>query len=177
MAPAVQVLYSFPPDSNFEISHWKSLCFPHGVQPTLLERTPSMSSLNDLLYSQNYLNSDASSFISFTKVTSAPSDDSCLSCDDATYSCLSPDEITLRALLYFLLCLAPGDNHKVRFWCALVAECTACMLLMNVCKMTMWVEARSACQLQHVLCSLETTCRCMEYAATWKRCCIAPPPC
>lgn len=71
-AAAMQVLYSYPLDSSVEISHWRSLCFPHGVQPSLLERTPSMSSLNDLLYSQNYLSSDASSFISFTKVLSYP---------------------------------------------------------------------------------------------------------
>jgi len=63
----LQVLYSYPPESPVS-ADLPSFCFPHGVQPTLLERTPSMSSLNDLLYSQNYLNSDASSFIFLLKV-------------------------------------------------------------------------------------------------------------
>ena len=64
----VQVLYSYPPEAQAS-PDLPSFCFPHGVQPTLLDRTPSMSSLNDLLYSQNYLNSDASSFIFLLKVS------------------------------------------------------------------------------------------------------------
>ncbi|KAL0035025.1 hypothetical protein WJX79_007211 [Trebouxia sp. C0005] len=62
-----QVLYNYPPESPVSVD-LPSFCFPHGVQPNLLERTPSMTSLNDLLYSQNYLNSDASSFIFLLKV-------------------------------------------------------------------------------------------------------------
>ena len=62
------MLYSYPPEAQAS-PDLPSFCFPHGVQPTLLERTPSMSSLNDLLYSQNYLNSDASSFIFLLKVS------------------------------------------------------------------------------------------------------------
>lgn len=64
----IQVLYSYPPEAQAS-PELPAFCFPHGVQPTLLERTPSMSSLNDLLYSQNYLNSDASSFIFLLKVS------------------------------------------------------------------------------------------------------------
>lgn len=64
----MQVLYSYPPEVQAS-PDLPSFCFPHGVQPTLLERTPSMTSLNDLLYSQNYLNSDASSFIFLLKVS------------------------------------------------------------------------------------------------------------
>jgi hypothetical protein len=63
----LQVLYNYPPESPVSVD-LPSFCFPHGVQPNLLERTPSMTSLNDLLYSQNYLNSDASSFIFLLKV-------------------------------------------------------------------------------------------------------------
>ena len=66
----LQVLYSYPPESIVS-PDLSSFCFPHGVQPTLLEHTPSMSSLNDLLYSQNYLNSEASSFIFLLKVCKA----------------------------------------------------------------------------------------------------------
>ena len=61
------MLYNYPPESPVSVD-LPSFCFPHGVQPNLLERTPSMTSLNDLLYSQNYLNSDASSFIFLLKV-------------------------------------------------------------------------------------------------------------
>ena len=43
-------------------------CFPHGVQPLLLERTPSMSALNEVIYSQQYQNSDGCSFIFVMKV-------------------------------------------------------------------------------------------------------------
>ena len=46
-------------------------CFPHGVQPLLLERTPSMSALNEVIYSQQYQNSDGCSFIFVMKVRSA----------------------------------------------------------------------------------------------------------
>eukprot|EP00884_Botryococcus_braunii_P022397 jgi/Botrbrau1/8841/Bobra.50_2s0001.1 len=62
-----QILYSYPagkavtPDvANF--------CFPHGVQPVLLERTPSMSALNEVVYSQQYRSSDGQSFIFLMKV-------------------------------------------------------------------------------------------------------------
>lgn len=57
-----QVLYQYPPDVAItpDAAHF---CFPHGVQPALLERTPSMSALNELVYSQQYQQSDAASFI------------------------------------------------------------------------------------------------------------------
>lgn len=57
-----QVLYQYPPDVAItpDAAHF---CFPHGVQPSLLERTPSMSALNELLYSQQFQQSDANSFI------------------------------------------------------------------------------------------------------------------
>ena len=45
-----------------------SFCFPHDVQPSLLERTPSMSALNELIYSQQYQHDDAVSFVFLLKV-------------------------------------------------------------------------------------------------------------
>ncbi|KAK9819430.1 hypothetical protein WJX74_002869 [Apatococcus lobatus] len=62
-----QVLYKYPPDKPV-ISDVAAFCFPHGVQPMLLERTPSMSSLNQLIYSQRFQQSDDSSFIFLLKV-------------------------------------------------------------------------------------------------------------
>jgi hypothetical protein len=64
---SVQVLYSYPPDKPPD-QNIISFCFPHGVQPTLLERTPSMSALNELVYSQQYANDDAVSFVFLLKV-------------------------------------------------------------------------------------------------------------
>ena len=46
-----------------------SFCFPHDVQPSLLERTPSMSALNELIYSQQYQHDDAVSFVFLLKVS------------------------------------------------------------------------------------------------------------
>jgi hypothetical protein len=77
-ATCAQVLYQYPEGAPLtpDAAHF---CFPHGVQPSLLERTPSMSALNELVYSQQYQHSDASSFIFVLKAragaaqqTSAP---------------------------------------------------------------------------------------------------------
>ena len=61
------MLYKYPPDKPV-ISDVAAFCFPHGVQPMLLERTKSMSSLNQLIYSQRFQQSDESSFIFLLKV-------------------------------------------------------------------------------------------------------------
>lgn len=68
----LQILYSYPEDVPVtpEVASATPFCFPHGVQPVLLERTPSMSALNEVIYSQQYLNSDGASFIFFLKVSS-----------------------------------------------------------------------------------------------------------
>ena len=60
-------MYSFPPEKPVS-SEVASFCFPHGVQPVLLEKTPSMSSLNEIIYGQQFLHSDACSFIFLMKV-------------------------------------------------------------------------------------------------------------
>ncbi|KAK9820432.1 hypothetical protein WJX72_010300 [[Myrmecia] bisecta] len=62
-----QILYSYPPEKPVS-SEVAGFCFPHGVQPVLLERTPSMSALNEVIYSQSYQNSDGASFIFVLKV-------------------------------------------------------------------------------------------------------------
>ena len=62
-----QVLYSYPPGKPVS-PEVVSFCFPHDVQPKLLERTPSMSALNELVYSQRYQRDDAVSFVFLLKV-------------------------------------------------------------------------------------------------------------
>ena len=64
------MLYSYPADKPVS-PEVVSFCFPHDVQPTLLERTPSMSALNELVYSQQYLSDDAVSFVFLLKVRPA----------------------------------------------------------------------------------------------------------
>lgn len=67
---ALQILYSYPPEKPPD-QNVVSFCFPHGVQPTLLERTPSMSALNELVYSQQYAHDDAVSFVFLLKASLA----------------------------------------------------------------------------------------------------------
>ncbi|GAB4820093.1 hypothetical protein N2152v2_007139 [Parachlorella kessleri] len=48
-------------------------CFPAGVRPELLERTPSMSALNEVIYSQPYQTHDDQSFVFLMKVADGSS--------------------------------------------------------------------------------------------------------
>lgn len=66
-----QILYSYPAGKTVT-PDVASFCFPHGVQPVLLERTPSMSALNEVIYSQQYRSSDGQSFIFLMKVCLQP---------------------------------------------------------------------------------------------------------
>jgi hypothetical protein len=78
-----EVLYSFPDNNGVDHINEESdkdhpsssttnddivetiaaFCHPHGVRPELLERTPSMSALNEVIYSQSYQTSDTQSFV------------------------------------------------------------------------------------------------------------------
>jgi hypothetical protein len=40
------LLFVFPPGKPINVENITHFCFPHGVEPKLLERTPSMSDLN-----------------------------------------------------------------------------------------------------------------------------------
>ncbi|KAK9834290.1 hypothetical protein WJX81_004017 [Elliptochloris bilobata] len=64
---APQVLFAYPPGKPVTPDA-AAFCFPHGVQPALLERTPSLSALNELVCSQAHTASDAASFIFTMKV-------------------------------------------------------------------------------------------------------------
>ena len=58
-----EVLFSYPLDRPCPIDDIQSFCFPHGVEPRLLERTPSMSAMNDIVYGQGHLHADDKSFV------------------------------------------------------------------------------------------------------------------
>ncbi|KAG2719371.1 hypothetical protein I3760_03G263500 [Carya illinoinensis] len=65
-----QVLFNYPPGKNPAL-HLKDLatfCFPGGVKASLIERTPSLSELNELVYGQEHLNRDDLAFIFSLKV-------------------------------------------------------------------------------------------------------------
>ncbi|XP_010540930.1 PREDICTED: uncharacterized protein LOC104814537 isoform X2 [Tarenaya hassleriana] len=84
-----QILFRYPPAKKMAM-HPKDLatfCFPGGVKARLLERTPSLSDLNELVYGQEHLGTDDSSFIFSFKVA-----------DDATLYgvCLHVSEIVQR---------------------------------------------------------------------------------
>ncbi|PON54584.1 DENN domain containing protein [Trema orientale] len=60
-----QILFKYPPGKKI-VMRWKDLaafCFPGGVKAQLLERTPSLSDLNELIYGQEHLGRDDLSFI------------------------------------------------------------------------------------------------------------------
>ncbi|RZC21074.1 DENN domain-containing protein 5B isoform B [Glycine soja] len=60
-----QLLFKYPPAKKLTMSK-KDLapfCFPEGVKAWLLERTPSLSELNELVYGQEHLGKDDLSFV------------------------------------------------------------------------------------------------------------------
>ncbi|KAF5179359.1 DENN (AEX-3) domain-containing protein [Thalictrum thalictroides] len=60
-----QILFKYPPGKKLAM-HTKDLpafCFPEGVKARLLERTPSMSDLNEVIHGQEHLGRDDLSFI------------------------------------------------------------------------------------------------------------------
>ena len=78
-----KVLFSYPPVSAADPSRSSSasssasddnpcllddgdvaaFCFPHGVEPAVLERTPSMSAMHDVVYGQRHLHAEDASFV------------------------------------------------------------------------------------------------------------------
>ncbi|KAE8714086.1 DENN domain-containing protein isoform 2 [Hibiscus syriacus] len=60
-----QVLFVYPPEKQLPIKYKDllSFCFPGGVEVHAVERTPSMSELNEILLSQEHLNQSDLSFV------------------------------------------------------------------------------------------------------------------
>ncbi|KAG2543532.1 hypothetical protein PVAP13_9NG751500 [Panicum virgatum] len=66
-----QILFKYPPGKRAEVreSDLPSFCFPEGVKARLIERTPSMSDLNEVIFGQEHLSRDDLSFIFSLKVS------------------------------------------------------------------------------------------------------------
>ncbi|KAJ0626964.1 putative cDENN domain, uDENN domain, tripartite DENN domain, DENN domain lobe protein [Helianthus annuus] len=65
-----QILFKYPQGNKLSmgLSDLASFCFPEGVKACMLARTPSLSELNQLVYGQDHLIRDDSSFIFSLKV-------------------------------------------------------------------------------------------------------------
>ncbi|TYI55568.1 hypothetical protein E1A91_D11G150500v1 [Gossypium mustelinum] len=65
-----QLLFRYPPGKRIpmRLKDLANFCFPGGVKGRLLERTPSFSDLNELLYGQEHLATDDLAFIFSLKV-------------------------------------------------------------------------------------------------------------
>lgn len=66
-----QILFKYPPGKRAEVreNDLPSFCFPEGVKARLIERTPSMSDLNEMIFGQEHLSRDDLSFIFSLKVS------------------------------------------------------------------------------------------------------------
>ncbi|KAL5210231.1 hypothetical protein ABZP36_005854 [Zizania latifolia] len=67
----LQILFKYPPAKRAEIreSDLPSFCFPEGVKARIIERTPSISDLNEAIFGQEHLCRDDLSFIFSMKVS------------------------------------------------------------------------------------------------------------
>ncbi|CAM0870724.1 unnamed protein product [Alopecurus aequalis] len=66
-----QILFKYPPGKGVEIreADLPSFCFPEGVKAHLVERTPSMSDLNEVIFGQEHMCRDDLAFIFSLKVS------------------------------------------------------------------------------------------------------------
>eukprot|EP00850_Spirogloea_muscicola_P024847 SM001629S02507 [mRNA] locus=s1629:86:2041:+ [translate_table: standard] len=63
-----QILFKYPPGRRLALKDLPLFCFPAGVQARVVERTPSMSDLNDVLYGQAHQKRDDQAFVFRLKV-------------------------------------------------------------------------------------------------------------
>nr|XP_010933158.1 uncharacterized protein LOC105053615 isoform X2 [Elaeis guineensis] len=66
-----QILFKYPPGKRVAMreNDLPAFCFPEGVKARLIERTPSMSDLNEIVFGQEHLSQDDLSFIFCLKVS------------------------------------------------------------------------------------------------------------
>eukprot|EP00899_Mesostigma_viride_P012489 jgi/Mesvir1/21240/Mv06672-RA.1 len=58
-----EILFKYPAGKKLCADHVASFCFPFGAQPFPVERTPSMSHINEVVFGQRYLDEEESSYI------------------------------------------------------------------------------------------------------------------
>eukprot|EP01026_Neomeris_dumetosa_P023669 TRINITY_DN2000_c1_g1_i4.p1 TRINITY_DN2000_c1_g1~~TRINITY_DN2000_c1_g1_i4.p1 ORF type:complete len:644 (-),score=64.77 TRINITY_DN2000_c1_g1_i4:449-2380(-) len=60
-----EVLYKFPPNKDLimNATNMAQFCFPYGVTPNMIQRTPSMSGLNEVIFSQPNAMRDKQAFV------------------------------------------------------------------------------------------------------------------
>ncbi|KAI3526544.1 hypothetical protein L1887_05801 [Cichorium endivia] len=65
-----QILFKYPPGKrlSMRLGDLASFCFPIGVKACVMERTPGLNELNQVVYGQEHLNRDDSAFIFSLKV-------------------------------------------------------------------------------------------------------------
>jgi len=105
-----EVLFKYPlskrlPMKSSELPHF---CFPSGVEARVMERTPSMSELNEIMYGQSHQNRDDHSFVFLLRVA-----------DNATLYgvCVFVPEMVQRAPAFFSMSteLSPRRTPRGRF--------------------------------------------------------------
>ncbi|XP_042395153.1 uncharacterized protein LOC121985644 isoform X2 [Zingiber officinale] len=60
-----QILFKYPPGKRATMREYEvpTFCFPEGVKARLIQRTPSMSDLNEIVFGQEHLSSDDFAFV------------------------------------------------------------------------------------------------------------------
>ncbi|KAH7295774.1 hypothetical protein KP509_27G065400 [Ceratopteris richardii] len=68
--PEAEILYSFPPGKKLPMRQKDliAFCYPGGVEAYSVERTPSMSELNEIVYGQDHVMRDDLSYVFLLKV-------------------------------------------------------------------------------------------------------------
>ncbi|KAG9154348.1 hypothetical protein Leryth_000784 [Lithospermum erythrorhizon] len=70
-----QILFKYPPEKKLDVplKDLSTFCFPGGVKAHVLEKTPSLSELNELIYGQEHLSRDDLAFVFSLKVSDSTS--------------------------------------------------------------------------------------------------------
>ncbi|KAH8959278.1 hypothetical protein BDL97_06G070700 [Sphagnum fallax] len=105
-----QLLFKYPLGKGLPLKtkELPDFCFPSGVEARVLERTPSLSELNEIMYGQAHQNRDDQSFVFVLKVA-----------DNATLYgvCVFVPELVQRAPAFFAMNtdLSPPRSVRSRF--------------------------------------------------------------
>ncbi|XP_051120453.1 uncharacterized protein LOC127244136 isoform X2 [Andrographis paniculata] len=104
-----EVLFQYPPRKKLTLNtkDLSAFCFPEGIKAHIVERTPSLSELNELVYGQGHMHRDDLSFIFSLKVA-----------DSATLYgvCLHVQEVVQKPpIVYGVAPLSQTKSRRSRF--------------------------------------------------------------